>query len=102
MYTASSVLGPYTRRADLGNLERAQQNYVFQAELASGPTTPIVAKTIKWLLLPLPPPLLLPPLLPPPRRDAAARQGEVAGQDDGPEWGEKARESCSSCVVMMW
>ena len=94
MYTASSVLGPYTRRADLGNLERAQQNYVFQAELASGPTTPIVAKTIKWLLLP--------PLLPPPRRDAAARQGEVAGQDDGPEWGEKARESCSSCVVMMW
>lgn len=36
VFTASTALGPYTRHGDLGNAERAQQNYVFQAPLASG------------------------------------------------------------------
>ena len=36
VYTAAHPLGPYTRRADLGNAEKSQQNYVFQAPLMGG------------------------------------------------------------------
>ena len=36
VYTAPHPLGPFTRRADLGNAEKSQQNYVFQAPLATG------------------------------------------------------------------
>lgn len=36
VYTAAHPLGPYTRRADLGNAERSQQNYVFQVPLVDG------------------------------------------------------------------
>lgn len=38
MYTAEHPLGPFTRRADLGNAEKSQQNYVFEAPLANGGT----------------------------------------------------------------
>ena len=38
VYTATHPLGPYTRHADLGNAEKSQQNYVFQAPLAGGET----------------------------------------------------------------
>lgn len=38
LYTATSPLGPFTRAGSLGNAEQAQQNYVFQAPLASGDT----------------------------------------------------------------
>eukprot|EP00039_Didymoeca_costata_P003485 m.68002 g.68002 ORF g.68002 m.68002 type:complete len:412 (+) comp11929_c0_seq2:48-1283(+) len=36
IYTAKTPLGPYTRVGSLGNAEKAQQNYVFQAPLADG------------------------------------------------------------------
>ena len=38
VYTSLHPLGPYTRRADLGNAEHSQQNYVFIAPLTSGET----------------------------------------------------------------
>ena len=38
VYTAEHPLGPYTRRADLGNAEKAQQNNVFEVPLANGET----------------------------------------------------------------
>ena len=47
MYTAHHPLGPYTRRADLGNSEKAQQNYIFKALLANG-TTAYVWTGDRW------------------------------------------------------
>ena len=106
VYTATHPLGPYTRHADLGNAEKSQQNYVFQAPLASGETA-YVWTGDRWKSTPdgqkgcaFPFPLHHPCPLPPSVRLAllwrgAEDMGRCAGttSSSGSRWPSRTRRS---------